>query len=133
MSGNQSSMRYPKLRSTRFRPGLCVPLASLALLLALPVAAQASWGAIAVDSGTGATGVSYGYRTVAEAKHRAIRECAGSCRIAARVYNGYAALVLKRDGTFVAGVGRTKSLAYMRAHQRAHERGARRIAWVFSG
>jgi hypothetical protein len=126
-------MHYLKLRLTRFRRGLCVPLASLALLLALPVAAHAYWGAIAVDPGTGATGVSYGFRTVAAAKHRAIHECAGSCRIAARVYNGYAALVLKRDGTFVAGVGRTKARAYMRAHQRAQERSARRIAWVFSG
>ena len=131
--GEQVSMHYLKFRLRQFRRSLCVPLASIALLLALPVAAQAYWGAIAVDQGTGATGVSYGYRTAAEAKHRAIHECAGSCRVAARVYNGYAALVLKRDGTFVAGVGQTKNRAYTRAHQRAHERSARRIAWVFSG
>jgi hypothetical protein len=126
-------MGYSKVRSTRVRSALGVTLVSLGLLLALPIAAQASWGAIAVDPGNGATGVSYGYRTVAEAKHRAIHECAGSCRIAARVYDGYAALVLRRDGTFVAGVGRTRARAYMRAHQRAHEPSARRIAWVFSG
>lgn len=126
-------MDYPEVRSTRARSVLGATLVSLSLLLALPVAAQAHWGAIAVDPGTGATGVSYGYRTVAEAKHRAIRECDGSCRIAARVHNGYAALVLKRDGAFVAGVGRTKSRAYRRAHQRAHEPSARRVAWVFSG
>ena len=126
-------MRFLKLRSRRVRLALGATAASLALLFALPVAAQAHWGAIAVDPGTGATGVSYGYRTVAEAKQRAIRECDGSCRIAARVHNGYAALVLKRDGAFVGGVGRTKSRAYRRAHQRAHEPGARRVAWVFSG
>jgi hypothetical protein len=127
-------MPYLKIRLTRARLALGATLVSLTLLFALPVAAQADWGAIAVNPVTGRTGVSFDYRTAAGAKHRARRECGGGgCRAAVWVLNQYAALVVKRNGVFVAGVGRTKSLAYRRARERAHERSARRVVWVFSG
>jgi Domain of unknown function (DUF4189) len=132
--GDQVSMGYLKLGSDPLRRSLCATVASLALLAALPTAAEAHWGAIAVDQATGATGVSYGYRTVSGASHRARRECKKSdCRTAVSVFNGYAALILKRSGAFVTGVGKTRGLAFNRARERAHEKSARPIAWVFSG
>jgi hypothetical protein len=117
-----------------FRRSLCATVASLALLFAVPVAAQARWGAIAVDPATGATGVSYDYGTAKGAQRRARKECGSShCRPAVWVFNQYAALVQKRNSAFVAGVGRTRNLAFRKARQRAHEPRARRVAWVFSG
>jgi hypothetical protein len=131
--GDHKPVSYLKLRSKLVHQSLCATAASLALLFALPVAAQAHWGAIAVNPATGATGVSYGYPSVDGAKRRARHECGGGCRIAARVHNAYAALVRKHDGAFVAGVGETRSLAFHKAHERAREHSARRIVWVYSG
>jgi uncharacterized protein DUF4189 len=122
---------YSKLRS--IRRNLCAAAASLALLLALPAAAQAHWGAIAVNPANGATGVSFGYPGIDGARRRARRECGDGCRIAVRVRNAYAALVRKRSGAFVAGVGETRAIAFHRAHERAHEQSARRVVWVYSG
>jgi hypothetical protein len=126
-------MRHLKTRLTRARLVLGATLTSLALVFAVPVAAQAYWGAIAVNPVTGSTGVSFHYRTVSGAKHRARRECGGGCRTAVWVFNQYAALVLKRNGIFVVGVGTTKNLAFHRARERAHEQSARRVTWVYSG
>jgi Domain of unknown function (DUF4189) len=126
-------MSYQKLGSRPRRGALCGALVAL-VLLALPVAAQAQWGAIAVDPLTGATGVSYDFGTAKKAQRRAREECGGShCLAAVWVFNQYAALVLKRNGAFVAGVGRTKGLAFHKARERAHERSARRVVWVYSG
>ena len=101
--------------------------------LAIPAFAAADWGAIAVSSRTGKVGVAYDYPTVGRAKQRAIHECHQlGCRAAVWVFDGYAALVLKRSGVFVAGVGKTRNLAFAKARERAHEE-ARRIAWVYSG
>jgi hypothetical protein len=113
---------------------LCAAFVSLALLLAAPGAAQAHWGAIAIDPATGATGVSYDYSTAKGAQRRARKECGSNhCRPAVWVLNQYAALVLKHNGAFVAGVGKTRNLAFRRARERAHEQAARRIVWVYSG
>jgi hypothetical protein len=106
---------------------------SFALLLALPAVAQADWGAIAVNPLTGKTGVSYGYETANAAKNRARNECGrGKCRVAVWVRNGYAALVQKRSGVFVAGAGATRDLAFQKARHRAHEQGARNVISVYS-
>ncbi|HEX3363045.1 MAG TPA: DUF4189 domain-containing protein [Solirubrobacterales bacterium] len=109
-------------------------IAALALALAAPALAAADWGAIAVNPQTGKVGVSYDYSTPHHAKKRALVQCHQSgCRIAVWVFNQYAALVLKRNGVFVAGVGRTRNLAFLKAKERAHERSAKRYAWVYSG
>lgn len=109
-------------------------IAAAALVLAVPALAAADWGAIAVSPLTGRVGVSYDYSTAHHAKKRALHEChQRDCRVAVWVFDGYAALVLKRDGVFVAGVGRTRNLAFAKAKERAHERRARRYAWVYSG
>ncbi len=131
--GDQKPVSYLELRSKLVRRSVCATAASLALLFALPVAAQAHWAAIAVNPATGATGVSYGYPSVDGAKRRARRECGVGCRIAARVHNAYAALVRRHDGAFVAGAGESRSVAFHRARERAHEQSARHIVWVYSG
>jgi uncharacterized protein DUF4189 len=116
------------------RPRACSLALALVLLAAAPAAAQAYYGAIAVNPFTGRYGVSYDYNTAAGAKHRALREChQQKCRIAVWVRNGYAALVLKHNGVFVAGAGNSKHSAFARARHRAHEQSARSITWVFSG
>lgn len=113
---------------------LCTAVLSLALLCGLPAAAQADWGAIAVDGETGKTGIAFDYATAAAARQRARNECGGpKCQALVWVRDGYAALVQKRSGVFVAGVGATRALAFRMARQRAHEQRARRVVWVFSG
>lgn len=114
---------------------LVVILASLALLLAAPAAAQADWGAIAVDPITGKYGVSFDYNSAKGAQHRARNECGSKhCKVAVWVANGYAALVQKRsNGLYFAGFGRTKHAAFHKALHRAHEPNARHVTFVFSG
>lgn len=122
-------MYYPKLS----RP-LGAAACTLALLLAAPAAAQADWGAIAVNPQTGATGISYNYNTAAAAKKRARNECGrNKCRVAVWVRNGYAALVLKKNGVYVAGAGDSRAAAFRKARSRAHEQSARNVISVFSG
>jgi hypothetical protein len=114
---------------------LVVALASFVLLLAAPAAAQADWGAIAVDPITGKYGVAYDYNSAKGAQHRARNECGTKhCKVAVWVANGYAALVQKRsNGLYFAGYGRTKHAAFDKALRRAHESNARHVAWIFSG
>ncbi|MBS1885174.1 MAG: DUF4189 domain-containing protein [Actinobacteria bacterium] len=107
---------------------------ALAMALAAPAIASAYWGAIAVSPRTGKVGLSYHYTTAHRAKRRALHECHQlGCRLAVWVANQYAALVLKRNGVFVAGVGLTKNLAFAKARERAHEPTAKKYAWVYSG
>jgi hypothetical protein len=123
------------LRRTRGTRVLSIAtVAALILALAVPAFAAADWGAIAVNPRTGKVGVSYDYSTAHHAKKRALAQChQRGCRVAVWVANQYAALVLKRNGRFVAGVGLTRNLAFAKAKHRAHERGAKRYAWVYSG
>jgi hypothetical protein len=109
-------------------------IVALALALAVPALAAADWGAIAVNPRTGKVGVSYDYSNSHHAKKRALAQCHQTgCQVAVWVSNQYAALVLKSNGVFVAGVGRTRNLAFEKAKERAHERSAKRYAWVYSG
>jgi hypothetical protein len=109
-------------------------IAALALALAAPTLAAADWGAIAVNPRTGKVGVAYDYSTAHHAKKRSLAEChQRRCQVAVWVFDRYAALVLKRNGVFVAGVGPTRNLAFLKARKRAHERSAKRYAWVYSG
>ncbi|HEY2479222.1 MAG TPA: DUF4189 domain-containing protein [Solirubrobacterales bacterium] len=106
----------------------------MAMALAAPALAAADWGAIAVSPRTGKIGVAYDFGSSGHAKRRALHECHQlGCRVAVWVFDGYAALVLKHNGVFVAGVGRTRNLAFPKARERAHEPVAKRYAWVFSG
>ena len=122
-------------RPVRPAARLAAACATVALLLAAPAAAQADWGAIAVDPLTGKYGVSFDYRTAHGAQHRARTECGTKhCKVAVWVANGYAAVVQKRsNGLYFAGFGHSKHAAFAKALHRAHEAGARHVAWVFSG
>ena len=118
----------------RSRLFVLAAVCALALGLAAPAFAAADWGAIAVSPRTGKVGVSYDYPTANRAKKRALHECHQlGCRVAVWVRNQYAALVLKRNGAFVAGVGPTKNLAFAKARERAHEHTAKKYAWIYSG
>ncbi|HVV90192.1 MAG TPA: DUF4189 domain-containing protein [Solirubrobacterales bacterium] len=120
--------------ATRTKLFVITSICAVAMALAAPALAAADWGAIAVSPRTGKVGVSYDYPTAGRAKRRALHECHQlGCRVAVWVRNQYAALVLKRNGVFVAGVGRTKNLAFAKARDRAHEPTAKKYAWVFSG
>lgn len=112
-----------------------VAVASLALVLVAPAAAQASWGAIAIDPASGKVGYARQQTTVVRAKETALAECGGShCKVAVWVSNGYGAVVQKKkNGLYFAGFGNTKNLAFQDARKRAHEQAAAPVAWVFSG
>jgi hypothetical protein len=131
MPSPKQSTKPPARLAARLVSGLVV----LALFLAAPAAALADWGAIAVDPITGKYGVAFDYSTAHGAQQRARNECGSShCKVAVWVANGYAALVQKRkNGLYFAGYGATKHDAFMVATHRAHESGARHVAFVFSG
>lgn len=113
---------------------LAAAVVSAALLLAAPAAAQASWGAIAIDPTTGKLGYARNQPTVKSAKAKSLNECAENhCKVAVWVFNGYGAVVKKKSGIYIAGLGRTKNLAFRDARERAHEQSAAPVAWVFSG
>jgi hypothetical protein len=120
-------------RKSRTSVALLAAVAAVVLSLAWAAAAQASWGAIAVDAQTGKSGYSFGYDSVGGAKRRARHECGPHCVFAVAVRNGYAALVRKQNGVFVAGVGRNRHIAFRNARHRAHEQAAHRVTWVYSG
>ncbi|HEV7615984.1 MAG TPA: DUF4189 domain-containing protein [Solirubrobacterales bacterium] len=118
----------------RISPKLVAALAALALLLAAPAAAQASWGAIAIEPTAGKIGYSRHVANVADAKKKALEECGEShCKVAVWVFNGYGAVVKKKNDVYIAGIGASKHLAFEDARKRAHEQSAPAVAWVFSG
>ena len=121
-------------RTTRTKLFVITAICAVAMALAAPALAAADWGAIAVSPRTGKVGVSFDYPTAHRAKQRALHECHQlGCRLAVWVANQYAALVLKRNGVFVAGVGPTKNLAFAKARERAHEPTAKKYSWIYSG
>lgn len=123
-----------KTRTKRTKLFVATSICALAMALAAPALAAADWGAIAVSPRTGKVGVSYDYPTAKRAKKRALNECHQlGCRVAVWVRNQWAALVLKPNGVFVAGVGLSKHAAFAKARQRAHDSSAKKIAYVFSG
>jgi hypothetical protein len=112
---------------------LAVVTVSLGLLLAVPAAAQAAWGAIAIDPTTGKVGYSHQQPSAVASKKKALHECGEShCKVAVWVFNGYGAVVKKKNGLYIAGIDRTKNLAFRDARERAHE-SAPAVAWIFSG
>lgn len=103
-------------------------------VLAAPAFAQASWGSIAIDPTTGKIGYSRNQPTAAKAKARARRDCGTNhCKSALWVFNGYGAVVQKKNGVYISGIGTTKNKAFRNARKRARQRTARSVAWVFSG
>jgi hypothetical protein len=113
---------------------LAVFAAALVLLLIVPAFAQARWGAIAIDPETGKVGYARNDPTAVVAKNHAKHHCGTNyCKVALWVFNGYGAVVLKKNGVYISGIGRTKAEAFRKARKRAGESSARSFAWVFSG
>lgn len=114
---------------------LALALVAFATTTVAPAAAEAAYGAIAVNPNTGAAGVSWGYAKKKAAKKRAKRECAGRCKVVVWVRNGCAAVVHAR-GRYFWGAARKKATALKRARRAAKKRTgakkARRVAWVCS-
>lgn len=116
------------------RRTVLVLTSALTLLFAVPAAAQASWGAIAVDPESGDYGVSHDYNSAGGAQRQAKKECGDPhCKVAAWVSNGFAALVRTQSGVYYAGIGRTENLSRKKAREHAHDPSARYITSVFSG
>ncbi len=112
---------------------LGVLLVSLALLLAVPAAAQASWGSIAINPETGKKGIAAGKNTAKAAKNAAKDRCGDKhCKSAVWVFNGWGATVKKKNGLYISGIGTTKAKAVANARKRAGEK-APLFATVFSG
>lgn len=108
-------------------------LLTLALLLAAPAAAQASWGSIAINPETGKKGIVAGKSTAKAAKNAAKNQCGDPhCKSAVWVFNGWGATVKKKSGLYVSGIGTTKAKAIENARKRAGEK-APLFATVFSG
>jgi hypothetical protein len=120
--------------SARRHTVLAAAAAALVLLLAVPAAAQADWGAIAIDPTNGNVGFAHRQPNANKAQTVARNDCGTPhCKAAVWVFNGYGAVVLKHNGVFVSGIGRTKNQAFFNARVRANEQSARKVAWVFSG
>ncbi|MGE5409271.1 MAG: DUF4189 domain-containing protein [Syntrophothermus sp.] len=117
----------------RPRRSLLALAAALTLALAAPAAAQAYWGSIAIDPETGAVGIVAGKATAQAAKQAAKNRCGDPhCKSALWVFNGWGAVVKKKSGVYISGIGATKAKAFANARRRAGER-APAFASVFSG
>jgi hypothetical protein len=113
---------------------LALALVSLALLLAAPALAQASWGSIAINPETGKKGIASGKATAQDAKDAAKNRCGDPhCKSALWVFNGWGAVVQKKNGVYISALGTTKAKAFSNARKRAGENSARTVASVFSG
>ncbi len=119
------------LSSARRR--LVASLLVIALLLAVPAAAHASWGSIAINPETGKKGIAAGKGTAKAAKDAAKNRCGDPhCKSAVWVSNGWGATVKKKNGLYISGIGATKAKAIENARKRAGEK-APLYATVFSG
>lgn len=96
--------------------------------LAVPAAADASWGAIAVNTSNGSSSGIAGAPTKSAAKSAALSRCMGSCRVLATVKRGCAAVATK-NGRYRAGKASSLSRAKRSAKRRAG-RGSRTISTV---
>jgi hypothetical protein len=110
-----------------------VAIVAMSLGLAVPAAASAAWGAIAINPQTGAAGVGFNEQTKNDAQNAAEKDCPGQCRQALYVRNKCGAVAT--NGTrLVAGFGNSKHEAISKAKAKARKGGrASLVAWVCSG
>jgi hypothetical protein len=102
-----------------------------ALSLAAPAAANADWGAIAIDPKNGNAGIGFGEPTKTAAQNEAEKDCPGKCRQALFVLNKCGAIATNGK-RFVGGFGNTKREAIKKARKKVGPDG-RLIAFVCSG
>lgn len=105
---------------------------TILLCLAVPAAAFAAYGAIAINPHTGAWGIGYNASTKRRAESVALKRCSGNCRVVVWVRNGCAAVVVG-PLRYVSGIGSTKASAIAAARRHAHHPHAPLRAWTCSG
>ncbi|MFN8152194.1 MAG: DUF4189 domain-containing protein [Solirubrobacterales bacterium] len=120
---------------SRVKSSSVVAVALVVLALAVPAAASAAWGAIALNVPTGQAGVAYNEGSKSAAKKAAIKDCPGKCRAALIVLNKCGAIAVNNNGRYVAGFGNSKKEAVKKAKKKARKAGggAKLIAFVCSG
>jgi Domain of unknown function (DUF4189) len=134
----RSGVTSPRMGiSTRTRRPQARRILSLVLIVAsvgcaLPAAAEAAYGAIAVNHQTGGWGVAYNAPAQWFAERQALRKCHGECTIAVWVQDACAAVV-RRGRAMISGWAETKSGAIEVARRHAHRLRAGVIAWLCSG
>src|SRR5690349_1657987 len=89
---HQQARERGPMRTKKFTPMIVV--AVLAMALAVPAAANAAWGSIALNVPTGQAGVAFNEPTKSAAKQAAIKDCPGKCRAALYVQNKCGAIAI---------------------------------------
>jgi len=109
-------------------------VAAAALALAVPAAASAAWGSIAINPDSGQVGISFNAQTKHAAKIAAVNDCPGKCRAVLFVRNKCGAIAVNQR-RYVAGFGPRKRDAIRKAMQKARKGlgPAKLVAWVCSG
>jgi hypothetical protein len=122
------------MKKSRTLSATLAACALLALSLAVPAAASAAWGAIAINPKTGDVGVGFGEQTKNDAQNEAEKDCKGKCRQVLYVRNKCGAVAVN-SRRLVAGFGPTKHDAVKKAKKKARKGpgGAKLVAWVCSG
>ena len=92
-------------------------LAAIALLVALPAAAQGKYGAIAFNKASHAYGYSFNQPTRIAAENRALTECGSGCTSMMWYANGCGALAISKE-RYGAGSAPTRPEAQKLAHER---------------
>lgn len=119
---------------TKLRRTAIVAVAVGALALAVPAAASAAWGSIAINPDSGEAGVSFNAQTKRDAKVAAINDCPGKCRAVLFVRNKCGAIAVN-PRRYVAGFGGSRREAVKEAKQKARKGPgpAKLVAYVCSG
>jgi uncharacterized protein DUF4189 len=118
----------------RWKPTSIVAVAVVSMAMAVPAAASAAWGSIALNPQTGQAGVSFNEQTKADASDAAVKDCPGKCRPALFVRNKCGAIA-HNDARYVAGFGNSKHEAISKAKAKARKGPGRTklTAYVCSG
>lgn len=122
------------MKSRKLSATVVVATLLMMLSLAVPAAASAAWGAIAVNPKTGAVGVGFGEPTKKKAQKQADKDCQGRCRQVLYVRNKCGAIAAN-PRRLTAGFGSTKREAIKKAKKKARKGSgpAKLVAWVCSG
>lgn len=111
-----------------------IVMAVVAMALAVPAAASAAWGSIALSPQTGKAGVAFNEQTKANAADAAEKDCGQGCRAVLFVRNKCGAIA-RNDARYTPGFGNTKREAVKKAKAKARKGPGRTrlVAYVCSG
>ena len=111
-----------------------IAIAVLSMALAVPAAASAAWGSIALNPKTGQAGVSFNDKTKAKAANHAEKDCPGKCQAVLFVRNKCGAIAVN-SRRYVPGFGNSKRKAIKKARKKAGKAPGKEklVAFVCSG